>query len=448
MSHIVWNDSYDIGVDFIDKEHQVLFSTMNKLMSLSEREEKSEHVCREGIKYLKGHTEKHFEHEEEYMQSIGYSDYEIHKHLHDDFRYKTVPALEEELESSRYSPDSIRHFLGVCIGWVISHTLTEDQAIVGKTGSKWGDIPKGEEKDALETTIIQLVQEMFQLKAKMISGQYAGEDFGKIFCCRMVYSGEKKERWQITLVFEDRLLLKVISNILNTEYPKVDDMVLNVTRYLSRQFLEQIRERIPAFDLMTLEDESLLTHEQLLKAFEREHPSCSLLFSTEVGYFAFSAVSAEPLSGKIVSEINHQNAMNAIRDYLVKENKEQEKRKHKILVVDDSEFILGRLRQLLSDKYDILESNSSISAIKMIALNRPDLVLLDYEMPICDGKQALEMIRSDKDIADIPVMFLTGRGDRESVKNVKALKPEGYLLKTMPEDFILKTVDDFFENKK
>ena len=219
MSHIAWNDSYNIGVDFIDKEHQVLFSTMNKLMSLSEREEKNEHVCREGIKYLKGHTDKHFEHEEEYMQSIGYSDYEIHKRLHDDFRFKTIPALEEEMESTQYSPDSIRHFLGVCIGWMISHTLTEDQAIVGKTSSKWGDIPKEEEKEALETTIIQLVQEMFQLKAKMISGQYAGEDFGKVFCCRMVYSGEKKERWQITLVFEDRLLLKVISNILNTEYP-------------------------------------------------------------------------------------------------------------------------------------------------------------------------------------------------------------------------------------
>lgn len=445
MSHIAWDKSYEIGVDFIDKEHQVLFSTMNKLINLSESEEKSEWVCREGIKYLKNHTDKHFENEEKYMQSIGYSEYEIHKHLHDDFRHKTMPALEEELEESQYSAESIRHFVGVCIGWVISHTLTEDQAIVGKTGSKWGKIPHEKEKDALETTIIQLVQEMFQLKAKMISGQYAGEDFGNVFCCRFVYSGEKKERWQITLVFEDRLLLKIVSNILNTEYPKVDDMVLNVTRYLSRQFLEQIRERIPIFDFMTLEDESLLTHEQLLKSFEREHPACSLLFGTGEGYFAFSVVSAESLSGKIVSEINHHNAMNAVKEYLVKENEEQESRRHKILVVDDSEFMLARMRQLLSDKYDILESNSSISAIKIIAVNRPDLVLLDYEMPICDGKQALEMIRSDKDIADIPVMFLTGRGDKESVRNVKALKPEGYLLKTMPDDFIMKTVDEFFE---
>ena len=140
--------------------------------------------------------------------------------------------------------------------------------------------------------------------------------------------------------------------------------------------------------------------------------------------------------------------MNAVRDYLVKENEEQENRRHKILVVDDSEFMLARIRNLLAEKYDVIESDSSISAIKIIAVNRPDLVLLDYEMPICDGKQALEMIRSDKDIADIPVMFLTGRGDKESVRNVKALKPEGYLLKTMPDDFIVKTVEDFFENKK
>lgn len=448
MSQIAWDKSYEIGVDFIDKEHKILFSTMNKLLSLSESGEKSEWVCREGIKYLKSHTDQHFDHEEAYMRSISYSEYDIHKLLHDDFRFNTMPALEEELEESKYSTESIRHFLGVCIGWVISHTQTEDQAIAGKTGIRWGDIPQGKEKDALEATIIQLIWEMFHLKAKMISGQYAGEDFGNVFCCQYSYCGAQKERWEVTLVYEDRLLLKIISNILNAEYPKVDDMVLNVARYLSRQFLEQIRERIPAIDLLTLENECLLTHEQLLNSFRREHPSCSLLFSTGEGYFAFSAVSAEPFSGKIVSEINHQNAMNAVKEYLVKENAEQESRRHKILVVDDSEFMLSRMRQLLADKYDLLESDSSISAIKIIAVNRPDLVLLDYEMPICDGKQALEMIRSDKDIADIPVMFLTSRSDKESVKNVKALKPEGYLLKTMPDDFIMNTLKDFFDKKK
>ncbi len=81
-------------------------------------------------------------------------------------------------------------------------------------------------------------------------------------------------------------------------------------------------------------------------------------------------------------------------------------------------------------------------------MNRPDLIVLDYEMPVCDGRQALEMIRSEKETADIPVIFLTGRGDRESVRNVMALKPQGYLLKTMPDEEIKKCIDGFFAKKE
>ena len=51
------------------------------------------------------------------MRSIEYADYEIHKRLHDNFREYTLPALEEEMEEMNYSTESIRHFLGVCIGW-------------------------------------------------------------------------------------------------------------------------------------------------------------------------------------------------------------------------------------------------------------------------------------------------------------------------------------------
>ncbi len=103
--------------------------------------------------------------------------------------------------------------------------------------------------------------------------------------------------------------------------------------------------------------------------------------------------------------------------------------------------------KLLAADYDLIEASSSISAIQKIAVNRPNLVLLDYEMPVCDGRQALEMIRSEKDIADIPVIFLTGRGDRDSVKNVMALKPEGYLLKSMPDEQIKQYIDEFFKNR-
>jgi len=87
-------------------------------------------------------------------------------------------------------------------------------------------------------------------------------------------------------------------------------------------------------------------------------------------------------------------------------------------------------------------------AIKYLAMNRPDLILLDYEMPICDGRQVLEMIRSESDFSDVSVIFLTSKNDRESVLKVSALRPDGYLLKSMDPKDIIKAIDDFFEKKK
>lgn len=448
MKQITWNEGHKIGIDSIDREHKQLFATMNKLLKISEEEDKSEWVCREGVKFLKNHSMEHFEHEEAYMRSIDYGEYEIHKRLHDDFKDKTLPALEREMEEMQYSVESIRHFLGVCIGWVFSHTLTEDLAIVGKRTSKWADIPQEHEREAVEQVVIQLIQNMFHLDARMISEQYGGEDFGKTVCCRFIYRGREKEKWEVILVYEEALLLKIMGGILNVEYSRLDDMAINVCRYISRQFLEGLREGFPSLREFELEKESLLTHEQLLESFERQHPSCSLLFDTGAGYFAFCAMNADSIHGKVEASINHENAMDMVSQYLLKENKEWEEQKKRILVVDDSDFLRQAMVKLLAKDYNVIEAASSVAAIQSIVLNRPDLVLLDYEMPVCDGRQTLEMIRSEKTIASIPVIFLTGRGDRESVKKVMALKPEGYLLKTMPEEDIKKAIDGFFAKRK
>ena len=90
-------------------------------------------------------------------------------------------------------------------------------------------------------------------------------------------------------------------------------------------------------------------------------------------------------------------------------------------------------------------ATSGLSAFRSITLSRPDLVLLDYEMPVCKGNQVLEMIRSEKEFKDIPIIFLTNKVDKESVKRVVELKPQGYLSKSLSPDLIKKEVDSFFE---
>ena len=134
-------------------------------------------------------------------------------------------------------------------------------------------------------------------------------------------------------------------------------------------------------------------------------------------------------------------------DWLINANDDLAKRKN-ILLVDDDGTFLKMVKGWLSSKYHVTVVTSGAQALMYIADNKPDLILLDYEMPVTSGPQVLEMIRSETKVDNIPVIFLTGKGDRESVMKVLALKPDGYLLKSMTREKLVAAVDDFFEKKK
>ncbi len=137
-----------------------------------------------------------------------------------------------------------------------------------------------------------------------------------------------------------------------------------------------------------------------------------------------------------------------IEAFLLHFTVKKKKRNGKILVVDDSGAMLRALKSWLDDKYHVTLANSGIAAIKSMALNKPDLILLDYEMPVCNGKQVLEMIRMELEYVDLPVIFLTRRGDAASIKGVRELRPERYLLKTLDPYLIVRAVDEFFDKRE
>lgn len=123
------------------------------------------------------------------------------------------------------------------------------------------------------------------------------------------------------------------------------------------------------------------------------------------------------------------------------ENKEKRK---SILIVDDDVSYMTMIMDWLKDTYRVSLANSGMQAITWLAKNTADLILLDYEMPITTGPQVLEMIRSDASTSDIPVMFLTGKGDKESIMKVLSLKPAGYLLKTINRMTLRENLANFF----
>ena len=123
--------------------------------------------------------------------------------------------------------------------------------------------------------------------------------------------------------------------------------------------------------------------------------------------------------------------------------KDEIKQKH-ILIVDDSAVTLRSVKSLLDKKYRISVATSGEMAIKTMQRSLPDLVLLDYEMPECDGKQTLELIRNDEMLKDVPVMFLTGVADKQHIASVLELNPVGYLLKPPEQEKLFAAIEDVF----
>ena len=137
--------------------------------------------------------------------------------------------------------------------------------------------------------------------------------------------------------------------------------------------------------------------------------------------------------------------MHELRHEINKETKlmKDAERQKKILIVDDDPLYAKMVQEWLSEEYAVDVVNDGMQTITYLLSNPVDLVLLDYEMPVVDGSQVLGMLRSHKDTANIPVVFLTGVKTKTSVERVVRMHPEGYILKTVTKEELLATVEQF-----
>lgn len=119
--------------------------------------------------------------------------------------------------------------------------------------------------------------------------------------------------------------------------------------------------------------------------------------------------------------------------------------KKRVLVVDDNAGMLRNVKTMLEDYYDISVAPSGVKAMAMIGKRMPDVILLDYEMPVVDGRQTMEMIRAEEEYSHIPILFLTGVNDREHIQSVIALRPAGYLLKPPVRETLVAAINKALE---
>ena len=115
--------------------------------------------------------------------------------------------------------------------------------------------------------------------------------------------------------------------------------------------------------------------------------------------------------------------------------------KKSIVAVDDSGLMLRTLERLLGKGYVYHGFSKGMRALKYLKdEGKPDLIILDIDMPEIDGYKMLEMIREEDELKEVPILFLTSNNDKEHVVKAVAGGANDYTVKPIEEEVFMNKV--------
>src|SRR5215467_3182580 len=105
----------------------------------------------------------------------------------------------------------------------------------------------------------------------------------------------------------------------------------------------------------------------------------------------------------------------------------------KILVIeDDSEMRRNIVLVLQLEQYQPIAAENGRVGVELAKREKPDLILCDVMMPELDGHGVLQALHQSSDLARIPFIFLTARGEKDDLRNGMNLGADDYLTKPVP----------------
>ncbi|HOL81068.1 MAG TPA: response regulator [Ignavibacteriales bacterium] len=119
----------------------------------------------------------------------------------------------------------------------------------------------------------------------------------------------------------------------------------------------------------------------------------------------------------------------------------------RVLIVDNDKITRLIISRLLKKKLtdDILEAENGLDALEIIEKNKPELIFLDLSMPLMDGIETLEIIRSIDKFKNIPVIILSSNKDREKIAKLLELGISDYIVKPIDLTKAYQKISNLFE---
>jgi len=125
MAIITWNKAYSVGVEELDKQHQVLITIINKLFSLYTERKFGQTDVEPIFKELMDYTDQHFSTEEHYFQLYNFPQKEQHTSLHNAYRERITNLRKEyEEKTNEQTLFAVNNFLN---DWWIWHINNADK---------------------------------------------------------------------------------------------------------------------------------------------------------------------------------------------------------------------------------------------------------------------------------------------------------------------------------
>jgi PleD family two-component response regulator len=122
-----------------------------------------------------------------------------------------------------------------------------------------------------------------------------------------------------------------------------------------------------------------------------------------------------------------------------------------IVAVDDMAINLAAIRNILCKDYDIRPVKSAKTALALLNTIKPDLMLLDVEMPEMSGFELYDLIKNNPDhpeLKEVPVIFITSHGDKDVIARAMSSGAKDYVVKPVEPVSLLQKVSSLLGDKE
>lgn len=124
----------------------------------------------------------------------------------------------------------------------------------------------------------------------------------------------------------------------------------------------------------------------------------------------------------------------------VYQNKEEVENRKTVLLIDDDMSYLKQVNSFLQDYYNVIMINSAKLALNYLLKHTPDIIVLDYQMPLYNGANVMNMIQKNTPDKQIPVIILSGALNREVLEECYTYNPAAYLAKPVTKEVLLENI--------